>query len=429
MSNTKISIKNTSINDINNPTSKKSKSQAKKNDTNSKRDNNIKKNIPFENNIEEEIRSKSCYKTPCTSKNNDVSYSKMEMPVSYQLTNGRCIRLRNSQRSKSYYDYDNINNNIGLAMESKSSNKSPTNSSFLINHNDKNISPLRENNSLFSYGKGNIIYPMKFVKHHQKKIMKEDSQKILNQNRDNEIKTYKRFNLMINPSYKYNKKFMSSPIHKYLPYCKKNDEKYKKNLISYIRHEIPVLNGGTKSVSCAFEDHIKNNKNERKKEDEYHFFSLKKKKKIYSTMKIFNIEKNIYNYCLINGKNKMDYQHPRKFRFYFDDDIGFNSSWQSPLIIANGDDDIETDDEVLNMAEEKCMDDLVEGINTWNKSSRFCRNYVLVKKFNKIVKTPTFNSIIKNKANEIYKNDNKNNNRKKDDDDNLIDIDNVSFGK
>jgi hypothetical protein len=132
MSNTKISIKKTSINDINNPTSKKSKSQAKKDNTNSKRDNNIKKNIPFQNNIEEEIRSKSCYKTPCTSKNNDVSYSKLEMPVSYQLTNGRCIRLRNSQRSKSYYYYDNINNNIGLAMESKSSNKSPTNSSFLI---------------------------------------------------------------------------------------------------------------------------------------------------------------------------------------------------------------------------------------------------------------------------------------------------------
>ena len=76
-------------------------------------------------------------------------------------------------------------------------------------------------------------------------------------------------------------------------------------------------------------------------------------------MKVFNTEKNLYNYSLINGKNKMDYEHPKKFRFYFDDDIGFNSSWQSPLIIANGDDDIETDDEVLNMAEEKCMEDLV----------------------------------------------------------------------
>ena len=31
----------------------------------------------------------------------------MEMPVSYQLTNGKCIRLKNSQRSKSYYDSEN----------------------------------------------------------------------------------------------------------------------------------------------------------------------------------------------------------------------------------------------------------------------------------------------------------------------------------
>ena len=53
------------------------------------------------------------------------------------------------------------------------------------------------------------------------------------------------------------------------------------------------------------------------------------------------------------------------------------------------------------MAEEKCMDDLTEGINTWNKSSRLCRNYVLVKKLNRFNNTPSFNSIIKNKKIEI----------------------------
>ena len=352
----------------------------------------------------------------------------MEMPESYQLTNGKCIRLRNSQRSKSYYDYDIQNNDINLMIQTKSSNKTQTSNSILINQNEKLLSSSKDNHSLFSYGKGNIIYPMKFVKHHQKKIMKEESQKILKQNNENEIKTYKKFNLMINPSYKYNKKFMNSPIHKYLPYCKKNDEKYKKNLISYIRNGLPVLNGGTKSVTCAFADYIKNNRNKKIKEDEFHFYFLKKKKKIYSTMKVFNTEKNLYNYSLINGKNKMDYEHPKKFRFYFDDDIGFNSSWQSPLIIANGDDDIETDDEVLNMAEEKCMEDLVEGINAWNKSSRICRNYVLAKKLNKNVKTPTFNHIKKNKVN-VIENNNIKNNIKNIDDNSLIDMDIVSFGK
>ena len=49
------------------------------------------------------------------------------------------------------------------------------------------------------------------------------------------------------------------------------------------------------------------------------------------------------------------------------------------------------------MAEEKCMDDLVEGINTWNKSARFCRNYIIAKRMNRIVKTPTFIKMEKNK--------------------------------
>ena len=429
MSKTQISIHFTSTNDINNPTSKKTKSQVKEDSNNSR--SNIKKNILFEEN-EEEIKSKSCYKTPYVSKNNDISYSKMEMPVSYQLTNGKCIRLKNSQRSKSYYGSENENNNITLIMESKSSNKSQVDCNLMLNKNEKDYSLSKGNNSLISYGKSNSIYPMKFVKHHQKKLMKEDSQKI-RQNVDNEIKTYKKFNLMINPSYKYNKRYISSPIHKYLPYCKKNDEKYKKNLISYIRSEAPGLSGGAKSVSCVFANYIKNNSNEKILEDELYFYLFKKKKKIYSTKKIFIAEKNLYNYYLINGKNRVDYEHPIKFRFYFDNDIGFNYSWQSPLIVANGDDDIETDDEVLNMAEEKCMDDLVEGINTWNKSSRLCRNFILAKKLNRIVKTPTFNHIVKHKGNqfnEINKeNNNKKENHKNNEDNNFIDIDNVSFGK
>lgn len=429
MSKTQISIHFTSTNDINNPTSKKTKSQVKEDSNNSRR--NIKKNILFEEN-KEEIKSKSCYKTPYVSKNNDMSYSKMEMPVSYQLTNGKCIRLKNSQRSKSYYDSENENNNITLIMESKSYNKSQIDCNIMINKNEKDYSLSKGNNSLISYGKSNNIYPMKFVKHHQKKLMKEDSQKI-RQNVNNEIKTYKKFNLMINPSYKYNKRYISSPIHKYLPYCKKNDEKYKKNLISYIRSEAPGLNGGAKSVSCIFANYIKNKSNEKNLEDELYFYLFKKKKKIYSTKKTFIAEKNLYNYYLINGKNRVDYEHPIKFRFYFDNDIGFNYSWQSPLIVANGDDDIETDDEVLNMAEEKCIDDLVEGINTWNKSSRLCRNYILAKKLNRTVKTPTFNHIIKHKGNQFNEIDKENNNKKENhknnEDNNFIDIDNVSFGK
>ena len=97
----------------------------------------------------------------------------MEMPVSYQLTNGKCIRLKNSQRSKSYYGSENENNNITLIMESKSSNKSQVDCNLMLNKNEKDYSLSKGNNSLISYGKSNSIYPMKFVKHHQKKLMKE----------------------------------------------------------------------------------------------------------------------------------------------------------------------------------------------------------------------------------------------------------------
>ena len=234
---------------------------------------------------------------------------------------------------------------------------------------------------------------------------------------------------MVNPSYKYNKKFIASPIHKFLPYCKKDDEIYKKKLINYIRTEAPNLIGGAKSTGGIFAKYIKHNEIEKNKGDDNSFYILKKKKKIYSTKKVFAAEKNLYNYCLIDGKNKVDYEHPKKFRFFFDNDIGFNYSWQSPLIVANGDDDVETDDEVLNMAEEKCMDDLIEGINTWNKSSRLCRNYTLVKKLNRLVNTPSFNSIIKNKKNRnnVKGNENKKENSIKDLNNSIDFI--ASFGK
>ncbi len=394
-----------------NTSPKKTKSQFKENGQRKKINRHSSKKFG-----DEEIsQSKYCYKTPYNSKNEEFDYSKMEMPVSYQLTNGKCIRLRNSQYSKSLYECENeklnlyeqsrniANNNykdmeLNLNVESKSSDYANNIDSAMITiKNGKiNVDESKSKNSLWNYGKSNYIYPMKFIKHHKKKINRELSQGA-NHGSQSERKTYKKFDLMVNPSYKYNKKFIASPIHKFLPYCKKDDEIYKKKLINYIRTEAPNLIGGAKSTGGIFAKYIKHNEIEKNKGDDNSFYILKKKKKIYSTKKIFAVEKNLYNYTLIDGKNKVDYAHPRKFRFYFDRDIGFNQSWQSPLIVANGDDDVETDDEVLGMAEEKCMDDLVEGINTWNKSSRLCRNFLIAKRLNKIVKTPTFIKVEKNK--------------------------------
>ena len=95
------------------------------------------------------------------------------MPVSYQLTNGRLVRLRNSQRTKNYYDYnipenENEPNDINYNMFSKSSNASQIDNSFIINKKQREKSLSKSNNSLLNNGKSNTIYPLKFVKHHQK---------------------------------------------------------------------------------------------------------------------------------------------------------------------------------------------------------------------------------------------------------------------
>ena len=427
MNNSKISLHYKVSNINNNSTSKKA--QVKFDSFNSKKPKENALLINSKTKEEEEekrSKSKSCYKTPYISNNDDLSYSKMEMPISYQLTNGRCVRLRNSQNGYGLNLESESNLNINnMDSNSDSSDSSQIIDSFILKNEKKSLS--KDNNSLLNYGKKSSVYPMKFMKHHKKKLMKEESQKFV-QSTENEMKTYKKYNLMINPSYKYNNRYISSPIHKFLPYCKKNDEHYKKNLISYIRNRVPGLDSGAKSVSGPFANYAGNNNNEKPKDNDYYFFLLKRKKKIYSTKKVFAAEKDLYNYCLINGRNRVDYSHPKKFKFFFDNDIGFDHSWQSPLIVANGDDDVETDDEVLNMAKEKCMDDLIEGINTWNKSSRLCRNFVLAKKINRIVNTPTFNSIAQNKRNRIHGKDNgiqKSNSKLGDDNDNIFNS--VSF--
>ena len=92
------------------------KTSPKKTKTQNKEDISKNKNIYYYSKkfVEDKEldQSKYCYKTPYNSKNEDLDYSKMEMPVSYQLTNGKCIRLRNSQQSKYLNESDNERLNL-----------------------------------------------------------------------------------------------------------------------------------------------------------------------------------------------------------------------------------------------------------------------------------------------------------------------------
>ena len=358
--------------------------------------------------IEEKSKiSSSKYKTPCIFKQEETSYSKLEMPVSYQLTNGKCIRLQKSQISNSLIESEFNEINEEIAENSLKKLCEESSSEKIENKHKINF---LDNKSFINYGKNDVLYPMKFIKRHYNKLIdnssREQSDKI-RKNIENLLKSYKKFNLMINPKYKYAHHFTSSPIHKFLPYCKKDDESYKQNLISYIRKGIPTISTGTRSTSGIYAKYAKSNTNEIPYNGDKNFFIFNKRKKIYSTKKIFAVEKNLYTYKLINGHIYVDFDHPKKFKFFFDNDIGFDKSWQSPLITANGDDDVETDDEVLGMAEEKCKEDLDEGITSWNKSNRMCRNFLLAKRLIGIPKSPVFNSHrVKNNISEKLKEEN-----------------------
>lgn len=394
----------------------------------SKKENSINKELDIHekiNNYEQNIinqESNNDYTTPkLTNKVEDISYSKLEMPVSFQLTNGKCIRLQHSEIDSSFFDLENELEDVNEESANQKSSSKPkiilSISSSSSNNYSKNNSNSNKKAPIFiqgkksqsaqlnkdfkNYGKRRKILPMKFIQRHSRKLglkfnIEQNNIKNNFNNNSNDIfgQSYKKFHLLKNNiifnKYKIisaNSHFNStnseySPIHIYLPYNKKDDENYKKNLLSYIKENINAKFQAPKSVN-----HLPNQTEQKfiqtTENLENFYFFVKKKKKIYSTKKIFAIEKNLYCYELIDGENYVDYSHPKKFRFYFDNDIGFDFSWQKPLIETNADDDVESDDEIIELAEKKCQEDLFEGIKNWTKNQRLCRNYCLNQKFMK----------------------------------------------
>ena len=109
------------------------------------------------------------------------------MPVSYQLTNGKCIRLRNSQYSKSLYECENeklnlyeqsrniANNNykdmeLNLNVESKSSDYANNIDSAMITIKNGNENVSNSNTDLIN-DKKEIIVNNNFIEQ-QKEIIK-----------------------------------------------------------------------------------------------------------------------------------------------------------------------------------------------------------------------------------------------------------------
>lgn len=180
------------------------------------------------------------------------------------------------------------------------------------------------------------------------------------------ISSYRKYNLIKN----LNKKTKNaSPYHKYLPPFLKNNEKYKMNLIKYLRNGI-FPNSKTETCKYSYYNKVRTSLKSKGK-----FILLEqKKRKINSTKKIYSNERFFFKYKLNNGE--MVNTTPVYFKFYKDDDIGFFSEWQHPLKEAEMDDDVDTDEEQLIYSHKKVMRELIEGVYEYKKNHKSCRNYL-----------------------------------------------------
>ena len=130
-----------------------------------------------------------------------------------------------------------------------------------------------------------------------------------------------------------------------VPFEKMNDENYKILKMHYLKKpSIPEYKSCKKydEYYKSFEDSL-NKKNE--------YFFLKKKKNIYSNSKFMKLE--------INLKSK---NNEKNFPLYKDQDIGVYEYWQIPLIESKIDEDIDSDEEQIKLAQKVCEMDLFEGI-------------------------------------------------------------------
>lgn len=190
------------------------------------------------------------------------------------------------------------------------------------------------------------------------------------------IPTYRRFDLIKN-IFKSSSASSSdaSTIHEFLPYRKKDDENYKLKLLRFLHFKnneaLP------KSLGGKFSRYIGGRKNEEpdKKCDRY--YEVLKRKKVSSVRKIFSTHKDLYNYCLLKGKLHVLQNSSKTFNFYFDNDIGFPLEWQKDLIENQQDDDVLSDDEIVALAYNKCMEDLGDGMEDFSNNKFNCKNYRL----------------------------------------------------
>lgn len=290
------------------------------------------------------------YDTECISKHN--KHCEYKSPFFVQLSQGKIIR-RNE-------DDDD------LLEES-------------ISDNDADISNSLSEDEYY-YTKTNELNKKRYLLTRSKTFMKSKH----NSSHKLTKGSFRKFKLMKN-IFSEKKNCDVSPIHKYLPYHKKNDENYKHNLLRYLRHRsFPYARTQYKFNMNKIKDNNNNNTYNNNNFNNYNSnINTHHKiqndvigliKKYRSVKKIYKDQFCFYKTKVIEGNNINTY--PVWFTFYNDKDIGLKHKWQEPLQVAELDDDVETDAEQLYYSEKKIFKDLKGGINDFTNLPNFCRNLV-----------------------------------------------------
>ena len=229
--------------------------------------------------------------------------------------------------NKSFFEYEGKSPSKSLTNETKGYTPIISTPEFILNN-----SPIQEeinqNNSQFSFSKEN------------------------NNDNDNEEDSLNyldfHLHLNINKSSKDNNHY-----HVYLPKKYKDDEDYKSRLYKYLK--------------CETE-----------RNPSYHSFGIKTKKispkrnlsKINKIKKLYSVKKKDMNKIIFFGNNE-----EKVFDFYRDENIGIDKNWQISALYKYFDYDVESDEEQIEKAKSKMLDDLTLGIMKWSQNKNNCFNY------------------------------------------------------
>lgn len=138
-----------------------------------------------------------------------------------------------------------------------------------------------------------------------------------------------------------------SPTHFLIPYCKRNDEKFKRRIIRKLKEKPKKKQYG--------DDKFANTKY--KPPD-----TLNKRMKFNSTKKMF-IEDIKFEY-VDNITNK---RKNKRYAIYKENEVGFTEDWQEFLIEMSNDDDMESEDEVIEKGIESSLRELEDGFVEFHK--------------------------------------------------------------